>query len=136
MNRYSHLEKPRKRPLVSGKFIATGVGIAVVGAIAVGGFVLYSSTQETQTCTVDSKDRSVKVTSSDNGAVSSRTDLRVYTTDCGTFSVSDDMLRGKFNSSDTYGKLQDGHTYEMDTIGWRNGFFSLFPNILEAREVK
>lgn len=73
-------------------------------------------------CHVTGKDR----TSTQNGS-----NMRVYTS-CGVFQVADDMIQGKWNSADTYAKISVGKTYSFKTVGWRNGFFSAFPNILEA----
>ncbi|UOR02022.1 DUF1523 family protein [Leucobacter allii] len=77
-------------------------------------------------CTVEDKDRAID----SEGAPS----YRVYT-DCGVFTIADNLFEGQFNSADTYSDLEIGATYELETIGWRNGFLSLFPNIVEAKAV-
>lgn len=59
---------------------------------------------------------------------------RVYSS-CGVFNVEDAPFVGQFNSADTYGSIQIGHTYRFTTYGYRNGFFSVFPNITKAVEV-
>lgn len=100
--------------------------LLVVSASAVG----YLSSRTTETCTVESKERTTHV--SDGNSTQQKL---VYTTDCGTFTVDDAWYSGKFNSADTYGMLQKGKRYEFDVMGWRNGFFSMFPNILSARQV-
>ncbi|URP22345.1 hypothetical protein SEA_BIG4_312 [Microbacterium phage Big4] len=60
------------------------------------------------------------------------TDYRVFTDNCGTFGVQDDFWLGQWNSADTYGSIRVGDTYDFEAYGWRNGFFSTFPNIIKA----
>jgi prepilin-type N-terminal cleavage/methylation domain-containing protein len=59
----------------------------------------------------------------------------VYTNET-TFRISDDILEGNFYSSDMYGKIIVGKTYEFTVKGWRNGTFSAYPNIIEMVEVE
>ena len=56
-------------------------------------------------------------------------------TDIGTFENTDQWLCGKFNSSDIYGRIEVGATYEFDTIGIRAPFFSWYENIIAVRGV-
>ena len=56
-------------------------------------------------------------------------------TDIGTFENTDQWLCGKFNSSDIYGRIEVGATYEFDTIGIRVTFFSWYENIIAVRGV-
>lgn len=99
--------------------------VAVAGGI-VSGFAYYNSRAE-QTCTISTKDR---VTGLDG-----ESNMRVYTTDCGTFTVKDNALFLLYNSADLYGSLQEGETYQLDTAGWRVPVFSMFPDILAAERV-
>lgn len=85
-----------------------------------------TSPEEGLTCTVTDKDRS---TDSEGASV-----YRVYS-DCGVFNVEDAALIGKFNSADLYASIEPGKTYTFETYGFRNGFFSMFPNITSATEV-
>ncbi|MFE6966904.1 hypothetical protein ACFVAJ_17470 [Agromyces sp. NPDC057679] len=81
-------------------------------------------------CVVDDKDRT---TDSEGASV-----YRVYTSGddgCGVFNIEDALFLGKLNSADLYGSLEVGKTYSLTTYGYRNGFFSMFPNITEATEV-
>lgn len=55
----------------------------------------------------------------------------VYT-DKGTFKLEDDWFRGNFYSSDVYGKLKQDSTYTFKTAGYRIGFLSSYPNIIEV----
>jgi hypothetical protein len=56
----------------------------------------------------------------------------VYT-DKGTFKLEDDLFRGNFYSSDVYGKLKQDSTYTFKTSGYRIGFLSSYPNIIEVK---
>jgi hypothetical protein len=56
----------------------------------------------------------------------------VYT-DKGTFKLEDDIFRGNFYSSDVYGKLKQDSTYKFKTSGYRIGFISSYPNIIEVK---
>jgi hypothetical protein len=78
---------------------------------------------DTTGCLVDMKER---VIDGEGESV-----YRVYS-DCGVFEVKDDLLHGAFNSADTYGSIHEGETYDFEAYGWRNGFLSLFPNIVKA----
>lgn len=105
--------------------------VAIVAIFAVAGvafitIVGWSHVSEQTSCVVESKDR----TRDQNG----ESDARIYTENCGTFQVKDDMLRGHFSSADTYGKLDEGATYDFRTTGYRVPFLSMFPNIIEAEE--
>lgn len=101
----------------------------IAGAAVLGLSGCAPTTQDTtggHTCHVDSKDHTVN--SSGDGI------YRVYS-DCGVFNVEDAFFLGKFNSADIYASIRPGHDYLFTTYGFRNGFFSWFPNITEAVEV-
>lgn len=104
--------------------------IAAVAALSLSTGCSALSDNEVSTCTVSDKS-ATKNSSEDGGG----TDYRIYTEDCGTFAVGDSLTRGKWNSSDTYGKIKVGHTYKFNHYGYRNGFLSMFPNITEATEI-
>lgn len=53
-------------------------------------------------------------------------------TNKGVYENTDSFWNGKFNSSDLYNQLEAGKTYECDVIGWRNGFFSWYPNLISC----
>lgn len=48
---------------------------------------------------------------------------------------SDDLFRMKFNSSDIQAQLEIGNTYEVQLVGLRVPFFSMYENILSAKEI-
>ncbi len=104
--------------------------VLVAAIVAVSGF-FYLSSRTTETCTVESKERTTHV----NDGKSTQQKL-VYTDECGVLTVDDNFFLGKFNSADTYGKLKEGKTYEIESVGWRNGFFSWYPNVLTATEIR
>ena len=56
----------------------------------------------------------------------------VYT-DKGTFKLEDDLFRGNFYSSDVYGKIKQDSTYTFKTSGYRIGWASEYPNIIEVK---
>ena len=57
---------------------------------------------------------------------------------CGgeTFTVEDLIFLGKFNSSDIYGKLQEGKSYVLKVSGMRLPLFSHYRNINEVVEAE
>ena len=80
---------------------------------------------ETRSCTVIDKDR----TAGEDG----KSNMRVYTKECGVLSVEDSFADGAWDSADRYSKLEVGKTYTMTTRGMRIPFFSMFPNIVEVK---
>lgn len=48
---------------------------------------------------------------------------------------TDSLFRGKFNSSDIYGEMKEGRTYEVKLVGYRLPFLSSYENILDCKEV-
>lgn len=59
----------------------------------------------------------------------------VYTSN-GVYENTDSFLNMKFNSADLYNELQPNKKYECTAIGFRNGFFSWFENLIDCNEVK
>jgi hypothetical protein len=109
-----------------------GAGLGAIAAVllilfAVGFSFAQNVNRQVRTCTVEDKDRTT--------GYKGKSDMRVYTTNCGVLKVSDSLINGHFNSADTYSQIQKGHTYRFTTVGYRFPLFSQFPNILEAHEV-
>ena len=77
--------------------------------------------ERTIPCYVTGKDRGGK-----------ENDMRIYTS-CGVFQNTDSILRGKNTSADVYGRVMVGKTQTFHVVGWRFGFNSDFPNVLEVR---
>lgn len=99
--------------------------LAVVGAIGFG--VKNALHEDVRTCTVTSKER---LPQSEGGF-----DQRVYTEECGVLKVGDAVFAGHYNSADTWASIEEGRTYRLTSRGYRVGFLSMFPNIIEAEEV-
>lgn len=106
--------------------IGFGIGVMLLVGVAIGLALWSESANETtRTCAVTDKDRTTVSTRD-----SSRSDMRIYTADCGTLSVSDLITRGQFNSADIYASIEPGNTYEITTVGWRIPWLSAFPVVL------
>lgn len=107
------------------KGFAILIGLVIVGLIA---FQISAYTNvETVTAKVEGKER---VTQQVGETLQS---FYLVYTDKGTFKLEDDLFRGNFRSSDTYGKLRQDSTYTFKTAGYRIGFMSSYPNIIEVK---
>lgn len=56
-------------------------------------------------------------------------------TDKGVFKNDDNWFFFKFNSSDIYGKIHVGKCYSLKKRFWRIRIFSMYENIMKAREI-
>jgi uncharacterized protein YycO len=104
--------------------------IILVAAIIIGGIIFEIKSYTTVnivTAKVEGKER---ITQQSGKTITS---FYVVYTDKGTFKLEDDMLRGNFYSSDVYGKLKQDSTYTFKTSGYRIGFMSSYPNIIEVK---
>ncbi len=52
------------------------------------------------------------------------------------FENTDNMFRGKWNSSDFYNRLQVGKKYKFVVIGYRVPFLSMYKNIIKIEEIQ
>ena len=96
--------------------------VVLVLGLIIGYPIAYLGSEDSTTFTVTDKERTV-----------SREDSKwLIFTDGETFEVTDTILFGRWDSSDTYGKLKKGHTYNAKVAGWRLSFFSSNRNIIEA----
>lgn len=91
----------------------------------------YANTSNTRTCQVTEVVKVNELEQSTNGA-------RVYCADGSNYEISDNFMTGRFDSSNVYNRVKaaTGKEIVVDTIGFRNGFFSSFENIVEVKEVK
>lgn len=105
-----------------------GLGVIVLFVVMVVASFVNALHTETMTCTVDEKDRT---TSSDG-----KSDARIYTKDCGVLRTGDSLFSWHWDSADLYASIEDGHTYQFTTRGWRVPILTWFPNVVEAEEVK
>ena len=90
------------------------------------GFYTYGTSDEA----VVTIEKSEMVLSKDKGK------YLIFTKKSGVFENTDSWFRLKFDSSDMYNLLKEGKTYKIKYYGWRIGFFSMYPNIYDAVEVK
>ncbi|MDE2373163.1 MAG: hypothetical protein KGL96_02950, partial [Hyphomicrobiales bacterium] len=58
----------------------------------------------------------------------------VYT-DKEVFEDTDSLTRFKWNSSDIYGELKSGCTYDAKVFGFRNHFLSMYRDIISVQQV-
>jgi hypothetical protein len=107
----------------------------VISVLAIGLFITMATvsviavhTHKQVTFTVSKSERVVN--SSGEGAR-----YLVYTNK-GVYENTDSFWNGKWNSSDLYNQIQVGKKYSCDTTGWRNGFFSWYPNLISCEEQK
>jgi hypothetical protein len=56
-------------------------------------------------------------------------------TEAGTFKLEDDIVYGNFRSSDWYGDIKSDEVYEFEVIGWRIGYISEYPNIVNYKQL-
>ena len=121
------LNRRRKKRGVSGTLALPVFAFGLVAAVIVGVSVAYNfGTEQSQLCTVTSKDR----TTNSEG----QSDMRIYTEECGVLKVADNFFRLQFNSADIYASLKEGETYNFHTYGWRIGLLSAFPTVIEVEK--
>lgn len=108
------------------KNILAGTMIAGGLALAAAAFNLPHLCRETVTATI--KDKEVKRYKDK--------DRYLIFTDKGVFEDTDSWIELKFNSSDLYGKLERGKSYNLRVYGWRMPFLSKYRNITRAKEAK
>ena len=106
--------------------VLTVVLLAFLVGGAVGIAALPMLRQEDVTITVNEKERV---------AYGEDSKYLIWTDD-EVFENTDALLMGKFNSSDLYGKLVKGKTYNCQAIGWRIPFLSMYRNLVNCEEVK
>lgn len=107
--------------------ILIGVGIILFLLIIVpaGKFVLDFYTESQITATVTDKERITEAKSS----------YYLVYTDKEVFTIQDSWVKWRWNSSDVYGDLEIGKTYNLTVFGWRSGFLSLYRNILTYEKI-
>lgn len=49
------------------------------------------------------------------------------------FENTDNILRGKWDSSDIYGRIKEGKSYTFTVVGFRIPFLSTYQNIIKVR---
>lgn len=104
--------------------VASAAATALILVTVTGCGIRYDG--ETTGCTVTEK----------YVAVSDKTSEKRLSTSCGVFKVEDELSQGDWNSADRYAQIEVGKTYDFETYGYRNGFFSAFPNVAKATQVQ
>lgn len=112
----------------------TAIALVVIAVIAVP--VINSSNDHTYTVTITDKER--VTTQVAEGQTDSK--YLIYGEDENgktyVFEDTDTLFRGKFNSSDVYGALKEGETYELTVIGFRIHILNWYENIIDFKVVK
>lgn len=106
-------------------------GVKVLIFIVVAGLILMGMTaaywtKETVTVTVTDKER----------INSGESSYYLVFTDGEVFKNKDSLLYFKFNSSDIYGRLEPGNTYELTVYWFRVPFLSMYRNIVDYKLVE
>ncbi|QDM55959.1 hypothetical protein SEA_TRAX_72 [Gordonia phage Trax] len=109
------------------KRLFTVAVIAAATSLATG--CSFMNEQTHRGCVVQEKKTEYNVT---NGSSERKNRL---VTSCGVFEVGD-SLSGGFSSYDTWSKLKEGKSYDIQTGGFRIGVFSQFPTVTGITEVK
>jgi hypothetical protein len=105
--------------------------IIIVAGFIIGSIVFHIAAYfhtQTFTAKVSGKERVIEQTSKN----SFDSYYLVYT-DHGTLKLEDDVFRGNWHSSDVYGSLKTDSTYTFQVSGYRIGFTSSYPNIIEVK---
>lgn len=112
----------------------TAIALVVIAVIAV--IVMNFSNDHTYTVTITDKER--VTTQVAEGQTDSK--YLIYGEDENgktyVFEDTDTLFRGKFNSSDVYGALKEGETYELTVIGFRVHILNWYENIIDFKVVK
>lgn len=109
---------------MSDGFFGFFFGLVVLLFIGMGGLYIYSASHTGQvTITVESKERG-----------GDEKPALVFTEN-ETFEIGDSLLDGHFSSSDTYGRIKEGKTYECAYRGVRLPLFSMYKNLTDCKEV-
>ena len=109
--------------------VETVIAIAIILCI---GFMVATPFIQRATATT------VIITVEDKGTKRSGSNMDKYLiyTDNGTYEITDSIAFFRWNSSDLFGSLKVGSTYECTVCGFRNPFLSSYENIITATEIK
>lgn len=112
----------------------TAIALVVIAVIAFP--VMNFSNNHTYTVTITDKER--VTTQVAEGQTDSK--YLIYGEDENgktyVFEDTDTLFRWKFNSSDVFGALKEGETYELTVIGFRVHIFNWYENIIDFKAVK
>ncbi len=112
----------------------TAIALVIIAVIMVP--VMNFSNDHTYTVTITDKER--VTTQSAKDSIDSK--YLIYGEDENgktyVFEDSDTLFRWKFNSSDVYGALKEGETYELTVIGFRVHILNWYENIVDFKAVE
>lgn len=112
----------------------TAIALVVIAVIAIP--VMNFSNDHAYTVTITDKER--VTTQVAEGQTDSK--YLIYGEDENgktyVFEDTDTLFRWKFNSSDVFGALKEGETYELTVIGFRVHIFNWYENIIDFKAVK
>lgn len=112
----------------------TAIALVVIAVIAIP--VISFSNDHAYTVTITDKER--VTTQVAEGQTDSK--YLIYGEDKNgktyVFEDTDTLFRWKFNSSDVFGALKEGETYELTVIGFRVHIFNWYENIIDFKAVK
>lgn len=108
-----------------GAVILTIIGLGLFIVLPTWFYIHFETNHHFITLTVNKSERVV-----DQDGKGSR---YLIFTDKGVFENSDSLLNNKWNSSDLYNDIKVGKTYTCDLVGFRNGFFSTYENIIRCK---
>ena len=124
-------ERRQRRMMV--KWIIAAAAIVIVLAVALPMCSNYFN-EKTVTTTVVSKENVCKSSGSGDDA-RIKCEYLIFT-NAGTFKIEDALFGvTRFNSSDIYGRVREGHVYKIVYYGWRQPMFDMYPNIKSITEV-
>jgi hypothetical protein len=109
----------------SVKIILILVAVMIIGSI----FLSIAGYQNKQTIKTRVTDKE-RITQNSGDKINS---FYIIYTEAGTFKLEDDMFYGNFNSSDWYGQIHRDSTYTFETVGYRVGILSSYPNIVHFK---
>lgn len=107
----------------------TAIALVVIAVIAIP--VMNFSNDHTYTVTITDKERVTTQSDSKYLIYGEDENGKTY-----VFEDTDTLFRWKFNSSDIYGALKEGKTYELTVIGFRVHILNWYENIVDFKAVK
>ena len=117
------------------RYIAPLVCIALVILIILGSWIVPPFVRNSYTVTVTGKERIYK-----SGEEASSSYYLVFAKEpdgiVKVFKNSDELLLGKFDSSNIQAGLEIGGTYDVDVYGFRVPFLSMYENIIRYNPTK
>lgn len=118
---------------ISFIIVSSIIIVAIVIGLVVG--IVGSFNDHTYIITVTDKER---ITEQNGDDIDSK--YLIYGTDKKgqdyVLENTDNLFRGKFDSSDVYGSIKREKTYEVTVVGYRVQFLSWYENIIKYKELK